>query len=51
MPKLLIVMDLRVPFHPDFVSEVCVSLLSGQFAFSSLAVITDMNGRDREGIY
>lgn len=26
-------------------------LLSGQFAFSSLAVITDMNGRDGEGVY
>lgn len=41
----------RVCFDSDVVSEVYLSVLSGQFTFSSPAVIKYMNGRDREGIY
>lgn len=51
MPKLLTVMNLRESvLIQTFFSEGYFSVLSGQFTFSSSAVIKDMNGRDQEGI-
>lgn len=40
----------RVCFDSDAILEGYLSVLSGQFTFSSPAVIKDMNGRDREGM-